>query len=462
MNYQEALHYLDSFTNYEQLPAQAYAAEKFDLKRVEMLLHQLGDPHLGRITVHIAGTKGKGSAAAMMASVLGMAGYRTGLLTSPHLCNFRERIRLDGSAISESVLAELVEQVKPMVEAYHVAPVFGKLTTFELVTVVALLYFQQCGATAQVLEVGLGGRLDATNVVPKPDLCFITPVSYDHMEVLGTTLTAIAREKAGIIKQGVPLVMAPQENEARAVIAARCYELDAPLVDVDRRTKWIRINQTLEGQSFEVRGLRTGFKLWTCLLGAVQMENAATVVAGFEVLRELGMALPRGAVEEGIARVTWPGRLQVLAEAPLLLLDGAHNGASARRLREALQEDFPHRRVILVVGSLADKDIQRIASELAPVADQVITARLASPRSADPLNIAGAFARYGVPAEPAKNVADALDAARAAASPVDLICATGSLYLVGEVLAQLRPSGEALDIFLSKEAYYPRLAGVYV
>ncbi|MBI2885869.1 MAG: bifunctional folylpolyglutamate synthase/dihydrofolate synthase [Chloroflexi bacterium] len=460
MTYQDALRYLQSFTNYEQQPAQAYAAEHYDLRRMAMLLRRLGDPHLGRVTVHIAGTKGKGSVAAMMASVLEAAGYRTGLFTSPHLCDLRERVRLSGRAISPADLATLVEQLHREVESYHQEPVYGRITTFELLTALAFLHFQRQGAAAQVLEAGMGGRLDATNVVPQPDLCIITPVSYDHVEVLGATLDAIAGEKAGIIKPGVPVIMAPQDDAARTVIAQRCYQQGAPLVDVASRAKWARLSQTFEGQSVQVRGLKTRFQLTTPLLGAFQAENAAVVALAVEALREHGVAVTRVAVEQGVARVRWPGRLQVLEREPLLLLDGAHNGASARCLCEALQSDFPHRRAILVVATLSDKDQDAIARELAPATDLAIVTRVAHPRATPTEALAAAFRHRNVAVQVADAVASALAVARAEADEADMICATGSLYLAGQVLTLLGRAEEALDIFSSSPEHAAGPTGV--
>ena len=464
MTYQEAVDYFYGFADYERLPGHLSGTARFDLRRVEQLLHRLGDPHLERRTVHIAGTKGKGSVAAMTASVLEAAGYPTGLLTSPHLCYFRERVRFRGQAVPEADLAGVVERLRPEVEAYHRDPCYGWLTTFELVTVAAFVYFQKIGATAQVLEVGLGGRLDATNVVPKPDLCVITPVSYDHTEVLGDTLAAIAAEKAGIVKAGVPLVMAPQEEEARKAIAQRCQELDAPLVDVSGQLQWSCISRSLEGQRFLVRGSQPDLELWTPLLGAFQLENAATVVASAAVLEKRGGFLGREAVREalleGMAAVRWPGRFQVLSREPLLLVDGAHNGASAGRLREALSAEAPHRRCLLLVGISADKDLDAIARALAPAATMVIATRSSHPRAADPEDVARAFAGYGVSVQVSSGVTAGLEAAYALAEPQDLICATGSLFVVGEVLQDRGLADLALEAFHPEGRTHPVSVGV--
>ena len=436
MTYQEALDYLFSFTNLEQLPPRAFAAENFNLQRIESLLASLTNPHLGRLTVHIGGTKGKGSTAAMFASVLCAAGYKTGLLTSPHLITFEERIQIDGMHISPEQLVAAVEALQPAVESYHRDPCHGRLTTFELITVTAFLAFEQNGATAQVLEVGMGGRLDATNVVPAPDLCVITPISYDHTEVLGDTLAAIAGEKAGIAKKGCPLVMALQEEEAKRVIAQRCYEVGAPLIDVEKRAAWTRISQTLDEQRFEVRALKTAFTLQIPLLGTFQIENAAAAVTGMEVLRERGVPIRREAIEQGLAQVKWPGRLQILEREPLVVVDGAHNAASARRLAEALRADFPHERCYFIIGTSADKDIDGIAAQLAPLGETVFVTSAATPRAADPQRVATAFQHAGARTEIVESAGEGVRRAKSIASAGDLICVTGSLYIVGEVLKQ--------------------------
>lgn len=449
MTYQEALAYLHQFTDYEQSPATAFAAERFDLRRMEALLELVGNPHLGRITVHIAGTKGKGSTAAMIAAVLQASGYQVGLFTSPHLCTFRERLRINGQPIQEDTFSDLVKELRSAVAAYHREPRWGLLTTFELTTALAFLAFQRADATAQVLEVGMGGRLDATNVVPKPDLCIITPISYDHTQVLGNTLTAIAGEKAGIIKPGVPLVIAPQPKEARTVFARRCYELNAPLLDVTRQAKCARIELDAErqGQWCSFRLQRSGYQLWLPLLGRVQIENAATAILGVETLRDRGVTIQYKAIEQGLAAVRWPGRLQVLQQEPLLVVDGAHNGASAARLQETLAEDFGYRRRILVIGVSSDKDIAAIAEALGPGAGHVIATCAQTPRAASPETVADAFSACQVAVETAQSVAEALERAKALAAHDDLICVTGSLFIVGEALHLLGLTETALTTF---------------
>ncbi|MEK7217008.1 MAG: folylpolyglutamate synthase/dihydrofolate synthase family protein, partial [Chloroflexota bacterium] len=334
MTYDQALAYLYSFADFERHDSRD--AAHFDLRRVHYLLDRLGNPHLGRLTVHIAGTKGKGSTAAFLAAVLQTAGYRTGLLTSPHLCVFPERVRLDGSMIPEIALPPLIARLEPEVERYHRGAAWGRLTTFELVTVAAFMYFAESGATAQVLETGLGGRLDATNVVPNPDVCVITPISFDHTEVLGNTIAAIAAEKSGIVKPAAPVVSAPQLPDAREVIRTRCRAQRAPVVEVGQVASTRLIRRGLDGQHFEITTQNRCYDLFTTLLGDVQLENAATAVVAAELL-PLGTAEGAlGAIVDGIASARWPGRLEVLSLHPLVIADGAQNAASAERLSSAL------------------------------------------------------------------------------------------------------------------------------
>lgn len=431
MHPESDLTYLYSHADFER--GRTASESQYDLSRVEYLLHELGDPHLGRLTVHLAGTKGKGSTAAMIASVLQAAGYRTGLFTSPHLCDFRERIRVDGVAISEDAFAHAVEEVREAADRYHQDPKYGRLTTFELTAAAAFLHFRNQGATAQVLEAGLGGRLDATNVIPAPEVAVITPLSYDHMDVLGHTLAAIAGEKAGIIKPGGAVVMAIQEPEAGAVIARRCYEIGATLTDAGRRARLQRTAFDLEGQSFHLTTAKASYDLHIPLLGAFQIENATVAVAAYEILRSQGIPLRREHLEQGLAQARWPGRLQLVRHEPLVVLDGAHNGASAHRLREALTTDVPHKRLTLVFGASQDKDLSAIAAEIGPIASEVVATRADSPRSTKPAAIAKAFGTKVT----APSVKEALDLALSKAQPNELVCVTGSLYVVGEALEAL-------------------------
>ncbi|MBI4188745.1 MAG: bifunctional folylpolyglutamate synthase/dihydrofolate synthase, partial [Chloroflexi bacterium] len=321
--YQQALDYIYSFIDYEREPG-ARDASRYDLRRVEELLARLGNPHLKAKTVHIAGTKGKGSVAAMIASVLTASGYTTGLNTSPHLHVFNERIRVDDRLISDEELVALVAKIKPEVKAVNEKATYGKLTTFEVITALAFAYFEQKDTDFRVIEVGLGGRVDATNVV-RPDVCVITSISYDHMEVLGNTLTSIATEKAGIIKPNCVVVSSLQAEEAAAVIEQTCRNRQAKLVGVGGDVTWQSLGFDADQQSLRVKGRLGSYELSIPLLGRHQLDNAATAVAALEVLIEKGFAISGESMAKGLAQVNWPGRLQVLSRHPLLVVDGAHN-----------------------------------------------------------------------------------------------------------------------------------------
>ncbi|MSQ28623.1 MAG: bifunctional folylpolyglutamate synthase/dihydrofolate synthase [Dehalococcoidia bacterium] len=449
MTYDQALAYLYSFADFERHDSRE--AARFDLRRVHHILDRLGNPHLGRLTVHIAGTKGKGSTAAFLAAILQTAGYRTGLLTSPHLCVFPERIRLDGSMIPETALPPLIARLEPEVERYHRDPAWGTLTTFELVTLAAFMYFAECGATAQVLETGLGGRLDATNVVPNPDVCVITPISLDHTEVLGNTIAAIATEKAGIVKPGTPVVSAPQLPDASEVIRTRCRAQGDRLVDVGRVASTRLFSRDLDGQHFEITTCNRRYDLFTTLLGDVQLENAATAVVAAEQLPLGADERAAHAIVGGIASARWPGRLEVLSHDPLVIADGAQNAASAERLSDALGT-LSRRRAILVVGTSKDKDVGAMASALAPVADRAIAVRSENPRSAPMHAVAAAFAAAGMTVEPGGSTAEGIRRAIEIAGPDGLVCITGSLFVVGEALTHFGRNPDGLQVYVPPSA----------
>lgn len=433
MDYQQAERYVLSFTDYEKTPGVAYTSTTYDLRRLEVLLARMGAPHLRVPAAHIAGTKGKGSTSSMIASVLTASGYRTGLFTSPHFQTMRERIRVDGEMIPEEDFAFTVEQVRPLVEEVNRQDGWGQLTTFEVLTAVAFGYFAQRDVQYQVLEVGLGGRLDATNVV-LPAVCVITSISLDHTEVLGNTLEKIAAEKAGIIKRGVAVVSASQVPGVDAVIAETCRQSDAPLIRVGADVLWHGGDFDSRWQEVTVAGRQGEHCFRIPLLGEHQLENAACAVAALEVLVERGARIGEQQIAAGMSRVQWPGRLQVLRELPWVVCDGAHNADSAAKLKSALRRYFPYREAILVLGTSGDKDIQGMVRELAPAFREVIVARSRHPRSAAVDMLSAEFRRHGVEASKASSVAEAVEAALSRAAPEDLVCVTGSLFLVGEAL----------------------------
>jgi dihydrofolate synthase/folylpolyglutamate synthase len=435
MDYRQAIDYLSSFTNWERTAAQAFAAVNFDLRRVHSFLARLGDPHRGRRTVQIAGSKGKGSIAAMTAAILTEANPSggVGLYTSPHLHTFCERIAVDGRPIAQVDFASALGGLVPAATAENADGRFGQLTTFELLTALAFLYFRERGVGWQVLEVGMGGRRDATSVVEGKDVAVVGAISLEHTAILGDTVEEIAAEKAAIIRPACPVVMAPQPSQgAAAVIRRQARDASAPLVDVAESYSWRRLDWDLSGQGLRLDGPRGPRELWLPLLGAHQLENAATAVAVIDVLLEGGTRVSEAAIATGLRQVRWPGRMEVLRERPLVVADGAHNGDSARRLREALNDYFRFRRLILVSGVSQDKTVDDMARELAPLAALVIATNSRHPRAGDPTEVARAYADAGAATEIAPSVAAGVERALAVAAPEDLVCVVGSLFVAAE------------------------------
>ncbi len=431
MDYSAALKYILGFTDLERSPAFLYSPKKFDLRRMEELLEALGNPHRACRAIHIAGTKGKGSTAAMIVSALTSAGYRTGLYTSPHLHSFRERIRVDGCLISEEEFAGLVEEVLPTVDSLNRRASYGRLSTFELLTALAFMYFQRRRTEFEVLEVGIGGRLDATNVV-QPLVAVITNISYDHMQVLGHTLEEIAREKAGIIKPRSRVVISPQVPQVEDLLERICHERGATTIKVGRDLLWSKEHFDLDGQSFKVKGRKGDYSLYIPLLGDHQLENATAAVAVLEELDAQKISIPEERLIEGFRHLDWPGRLELLSRKPLLVVDVAHNDFSARRLREALIQCFKFQRFFLVMGCSVDKDIEAMVEEMAPLEPIVIATRSRHPRAAPTTTITQAFAKFNISARSAEEVSTAVAQAMAMAGPDDLVCVMGSVFVVAE------------------------------
>ncbi len=437
--YQQALDYIYSFVDYEKEPRPRDAVN-YDLRRMDELLARLGNPHFKAKTVHIAGTKGKGSVSAMVASVLTASGYATGLYTSPHLHTFNERIMIDGKLIADEEIVSLMEKIRPEVEAVNKRAAYGTLTTFEVITVLGFAYFQLKGVDFKVIEVGLGGRLDATNVI-RPEVCIITSISYDHMEVLGNTLTEIATEKAGIIKPDSIVVTSPQVEEAARVFEQTCRSQKAKLIRVGSDVTWQSLAFDSYKQSLRVKGRLGSYDLTIPLLGQHQLDNAATAVGALEVLIEKGYHISVDSITKGMAQVNWPGRLQVLSRRPLLVVDGAHNADSAEKLRCALEQYFDFDRAILVIGTSSDKDIAGIVSALAPLFNRVIITRSTHPRAMATAPLAAEFKRHGIEAQATGDISVALPLALSMAGEKELICVTGSLFVVAGAIEQAQTLG---------------------
>jgi len=433
LNYSQAEDYLDSFVNYEQIPGISYAQPGYSLRHVEELLNRMGDPQLAARTIHIAGTKGKGSVAAMIAQVLSDSGYKTGLYTSPHFNTLRERISVDGSLIAEAEFAAAMAEVKPFIESMKQDAAFRQLTYFEALTALAFAYFKKKRLDFQVLEVGLGGRLDATNVA-RPVVCIITPVSLDHTQILGDSLEEIAREKAGIIKPGCWVVLSPQPEEAASVISDICREKEAKVVQVGKDVTWRKTGGDLRHQSLVIDGRTNKYQGSIPLLGDFQLENAAVAVAALEILASAGFAISAADIAQGLARLKWPGRFHILQEHPTVLVDGAHNVASMKGLVNNIKEYFAHKRIILVFGTSCDKDIPGIVNELVPLSPQVIVTRTAHSRAAPLSTLAAEFSKRGIEPETRETVSEAISRALSLADRADIICVTGSLFVVAEAL----------------------------
>jgi dihydrofolate synthase/folylpolyglutamate synthase len=420
--YNQALDYLYSYVDYSLKKSSELAKAHFELGRMRALMDLLGNPQAAYPIIHVAGTKGKGSTSAMMAAVLTTAGYRTGLYTSPHLQDYTERIQIDGQPIAHSGLVELVEEIKPAVAK------IPALTTFEITTALGLLHFARQNVNAAVIEVGLGGRLDATNVV-LPRVAVITALSYDHMAVLGNTLTLIAGEKAGIIKPGIPVVSSPQPEEALAVLEQVSVERNAPLTLVGRDVTFRPLEHSLDGQDFVIGGPKSVI-LRIPLLGAHQVANAATAYAA---LRASGLNLSEESIQKGFAEICWPCRFDVVRREPPVVLDSAHNIDSARRLREALDDYFPGRPVVWVFSILEDKDAQGMLMELKPRIAQVIATQTDHPRVLEAQKIIDLVQPTGIPVEVVRPASAALERAIELAGARGVVLVAGSVAFAGEM-----------------------------
>lgn len=420
--YNQSLDYLYSFVDYSLKKSSELAKAHFELGRMRDLMAWLGNPQDSYPIIHVAGTKGKGSTSALAASALSAAGYRTGLYTSPHLQDYVERIQIDGQPISHAQLVELVELIKPAVAK------IPKLTTFEITTAIGFLYFAQQKTDAAVIEVGLGGRLDATNVVA-PRVSVITSLSYDHMAVLGNTLSLIAGEKAGIIKPGVPVVSSPQPEEALAVLEKVAAERNAPLTQVGRDVTFEAREHSLDGQSLAILTPKSVI-LRIPLLGMHQVVNAATA---YTALQTSGLPLAEQAIQKGFGDVHWPCRFEILRRERPVVLDSAHNVDSARRLRQTLDEYFPGRPVFWIFSILEDKDAAGMLAELRPRLQRVIATQTDHPRVLEAEKIVSLVQSAGVPVEAVKPAPAALTRAMELAGDQGVVLVAGSVAFAGEM-----------------------------
>ena len=414
MTYQEALAYIH---------AVHWQGHKPGLARTRALLAALGDPHKQLRFVHVAGTNGKGSTAAMLDSCLRCAGYKVGLFTSPYIIRFNERIQVNGAPIPDGDLVRLVEQVRPAAAAMADVP-----TEFELITALGMLYFAQQRCDIVVLEVGLGGALDSTNVIDPPECAVITALGMDHVKELGPTLADIAAAKAGIIKPGSPVVSYGGAPEADRVIAAAAAAQNAPLTVADFSKLTLRA-AGLDGQTFDYDGL-VGLTL--PLLAGYQPRNAAVAIEALRALRGRGWQVPDSAIRQGLAQVRWPGRFELLRREPPFLLDGSHNAHGMRATVESLRARFPGEKFVFLVSIMADKDAGEMLRLLLPLAKAFVTVTAPSPRAIPAAELAARIEALGGRAEPADTIpaAVARTDALAAGGPA---AALGTLYFSGEV-----------------------------
>ncbi|MFA5059469.1 MAG: folylpolyglutamate synthase/dihydrofolate synthase family protein [Candidatus Omnitrophota bacterium] len=442
MTSSEARTYLDSFANYElkSLPD----AQHFDLRRVHQLLSFLGNPQKKIKFLHIAGTKGKGSTCVFVAYILRAAGYRVGLYTSPHFYNFAERIRIlnpwkkfpiqnyFSGTISETHLLHVVKDIKSAVEKVKKNKKWGTLTFFEVYTVLAIYYFAKQRVDFAVLETGLGGRLDATNCVDAI-VCAITSISLEHTDFLGTTIKSIAREKSGIIKKKDQIVIiAPQKKDALTVIKNFSGKIGSRNYFLGKDIRFQREKQDLREQVFHLKGLRNSYRdLKTSLLGRHQIVNAATAIGMVESLSSKGFFIDASSIRQGIREALWPGRFEIIKKNPYIVLDGAHNKASAAILARTVKEIFKTRKVILILGISNDKDISGICRELGKIAKKIILTKAAHPRAFE-------FSDKDKKRFPRKevimanDVKQAMDEALASSERNDIILVAGSLFIAAE------------------------------
>lgn len=456
MDYYKTIKYLESLINYENISDWNYK-KSLELQSFKVFLNNINNPQNAFQSIHIAGSKGKGSTCAFISYILREAGYRVGLYTSPHLADFRERIRvlsrparanIFGAAnppnhknsecfegkISKRELADLVERLKPSIEKYNRISKYAALSFFEVYTALAFSYFKEKKIDFAVIETGLGGRLDATNVVNSL-VCAIAPISYEHTQKLGNTLKEIAGEKAGIIKRPqsprapehqLIVITAPQENEALAVIKSRCRKVGAKLFEVGKDITYRR-----EKNGFRVNGISRKYSnLKMKLLGGHQLMNVSAAIGVIEGLSLLGVDVGADSIRKGIYNTLWPGRCEVVSKCPRIVLDGAQNTASIQVLKQAVKEEFKYRKLILILGISNDKDKKGICRQLYDFVDEVILTQADNPRATSPFELAKYFTGKNILI--AGNVRQARSKALDIAKKGDLILITGSLFVVGE------------------------------
>ncbi len=395
------------------------------LSRTIELLNRIGNPQELLSFVHVVGTNGKGSTCAFMESILRQAGYKTGLYTSPYLTHFGERMQVNGVPISDEALGEITAMIQPFAQTMADPP-----TEFELVTAIALLYFVRSGCDIVVLEAGLGGRLDSTNVIPSPELVVATAMDLDHTQYLGDTVEAIATEKAAVLKEGCSAVLYQQCPSVESIFQFSCQEKDIPLTIPDF-SQIVPLSFGAEGQTFHYESFEN---LHISLLGDHQRHNAVVALEGILTLRSRGWNIPRDAIYQGLAQAKWPGRFEILSTKPLIIVDGGHNPQGTAGTVATLQQYFPGKPIYYVFGVLEDKDYTAILDILAPSATQFIAVTPNSPRAMEATKLSALIqGQYGIPSQPAPSITEGMSMAKDLVPEDGVVCALGSLYLVGEV-----------------------------
>jgi dihydrofolate synthase/folylpolyglutamate synthase len=426
IRYQDALDYIYSFVDYSRSHQANLSPENFDLARMAEFMDLLGFPQDDFPSIHIAGSKGKGSVSAFCASVLQTAGYKVGLYTSPHLKDFEERIQINQIPISRTILSDYVEEIKPVIK------LVPELTTFEIMTGLAFLFFARQEVDLAVIEVGLGGRLDATNVIT-PLVSVITSLFLDHISILGDTLEEIAAEKGGIIKSGIPVVCAPQEEKAIDVIKDIASRNNAPLTRIDEDYPYSIISSTLDGQKFKllnpVDNQEEDSPFIIPLLGEFQVLNAVTAYAALKSIRLKGFPLKEGEIRRGFESTVWPARFEVVRREPPVIFDSAHNPASIRKLRETIDFYFSEKQLILVFGISEDKQLDGMLQEILPRTYHVITTKADHPRAMDATALEKRASIFPCSSEAVACVQDALSKAILLAEDEKIVLVTGSIFV---------------------------------
>jgi dihydrofolate synthase/folylpolyglutamate synthase len=423
--YQQALDYIYSFVDYSLTKNLRYSPEKFNLSRMNRFLELIGNPHKNYAIIHVAGTKGKGSICAMITSILSHSGYTTGFYSSPHMTDFNERIRIGNRLIPHKEIAAYVEELKPFISQVD------QITTFEITTGLAFKYFSDQKVDFAVIEVGLGGRFDATNVVT-PMVSVISAISFDHTRILGNTLSKIACEKAGIIKNNIPVVVSRQKNSALRMIQKIALERNAPLIDASKSIRVISGRKTLEDQEFMIND-DLSYIGWIRLplIGDHQLDNARTTFAVVNELQEQGVKISTTAIKHGFEQVDWPGRLEILQKNPLVIIDGAHNPDSFRNLTKTIKDYLPERKVIFVLGVSEDKNIRTMIRIIKPVIDTLIITKSTHPRAMEPEKIRELAEIIGIPSMCVEKVEDARKKAESFSNENSVIIAAGSIFIAG-------------------------------